>query len=675
MSSPLRFALVLVACLLVARFAHAAPAVPVSQDIAVELDPAARSLHGEAEITVRGSGGFDLLLEDGFTVETATLDGRPLTVRPRREGGLLRWPIPSGDEIRSLRLVWHGTLEPLARGMEHRDTLGQRRLTADPEGSFLPAGGAWYPLVVRAGELLLHDYRVTLTLPAGQRGLVAGTRVAETEAGGRITARFEFPHPSEGVDLIAGPYRVDEITARSADGRELALRTYFHPELAPLAADYLASVRDYLALYEDWIGSYPFSSFSVVSSPTPTGFGMPSLTYLGVEVLKLPFIRTTSLGHEVLHNWWGNGVYPDYGSGNWSEGLTTFMADYAYAERESADKARAMRLGWLRDLSGIPPGADRPLTAFTSRSHGISQAVGYSKTAMLFLMLRERLGTETFDRGVRRLWRDRQFRLTGWDELRAAFEAEAKEDLGSFFTQWLTRAGLPELTLEAARATPEGVAVTLAQGSPAYELDVPLQLGGPGGTTNRRVRLDQPRQTFVLPADGPAHTVTLDPDSRLLRRLGRDEAPPILRELQLDRASALLVVGEAGYTEPAEKLAARLLDHVPAAQPADTMPSDTPLLVIGAQAEIAGWLARHGLPPAPPEVAGRGDVRMWTLRLASGAPVALVAADSPAALAAAIRPLPHYRQQSWLVLEAGKARDRGVWPAKAPSIPVARSPG
>jgi aminopeptidase N len=88
------------------------------------------------------------------------------------------------------------------------------------------------------------------------------------------------------------------------------------------------------------IGAYPFSGFSVVASPLPTGFGMPTLTYLGAEVLKLPFIRATSLGHEILHNWWGNGVLVDYASGNWAEGLTTFMADYAYKERIGRRRAR-----------------------------------------------------------------------------------------------------------------------------------------------------------------------------------------------------------------------------------------------------------------------------------------------------------------------------------------------
>ena len=142
----------------------------------------------------------------------------------------------------------------------------------------------------------------------------------------------------------------------------MRLRTYFFRDLdatAGLADGYLEDTRRYLERYGDEIGAYPYTEFSVVASPLPTGFGMPTLTYLGADVLRLPFIRATSLGHEVLHNWWGNGVYVDYAQGNWSEGLTTFMADYAYKERESAEAAREMRQGWLRDFAAVPAGSHR----------------------------------------------------------------------------------------------------------------------------------------------------------------------------------------------------------------------------------------------------------------------------------------------------------------------------
>ncbi|WP_332672116.1 M1 family metallopeptidase [Aromatoleum sp.] len=653
----------------------AAATATASYRLNVRLDPATRELAGEAEITVSDGAPFDLLLNRRFGVDMLAVDGKPVVVRLQRNGELNRIALPPGPRRKTVKLAWRGPLAPLA-ALEHRDTLRAHEPTADALGSFLPSAGVWYPAASRRGQRLLHSYNLRLDLPPGQRGLVAGHRGTEATRGSRTVAEFAFPHPSEGIDLIAGPYRVAERTARSIDGRPIMLRTYFHAELDPLAPGYLDAVADYLALYERWIGPYPFTTFSVVSSPTPTGFGMPTLTYLGIEVLKLPFIKSTSLGHEVLHNWWGNGVYPDYEAGNWSEGLTTFMADYHYAERESSDKAHAMRLAWLRELSGIPPGADRPLAAFTARTHGVDQAIGYGKAAMLFLMLRDRIGEPAFDRGIRRFWQAQRFRNADWDDLRVAFETESGQQLDRFFEQWLARAGLAEVALVESRRCENRVAVTLRQGEQPYAIEVPLAIGTTGGEAVRRVRLDRSEQRFELElaAADPATRVTLDPDNRLLRRLHGSEAPPILRELQFDARSGLVALGDDAFATAAGGLAARMLDHSPQAVPPGSAPGEHPLLVIGEARAVSAWLARHGLPPAPPEVAGRGAVRVWTQRLPSGAPLAVVAADSAPELVAASRPLPHYRQQSWLVLQNGRALARGVWPAEASSIPVTHCP-
>ena len=85
-------------------------------------------------------------------------------------------------------------------------------------------------------------------------------------------------------------------------------------------------------MYNELLGDYPFEKFAVVDNFFASGYGMPSYTLLGSQVLRLPFIIYTSLGHEVCHNYWGNSVYVDYGSGNWCEGLTTYCADYLYKD-------------------------------------------------------------------------------------------------------------------------------------------------------------------------------------------------------------------------------------------------------------------------------------------------------------------------------------------------------
>ena len=634
-------------------------------DIALRLDPYQRTLAAEAQVRVADTGAVTLLLNPRLRIEHATLEAHPLPQTTPAPGAPIRLMIPPGPAGRALMLRWHGPLASAPAGLRHEDTLGRSVPTADAHGSFLPASSLWYPLPLRANTPIPHSYTMRIATPAGQLGMSAGQPGEITRNGDEHHIEYRFPYPARGIDLIAGPYHVAERHTTSLDGRTLTLRTLFHDELVPLATDYLAAVAHHLARYEALIGPYPYDSFTVVSSPTPTGFGMPTMTYLGIQVLRLPFIRDTSLAHEVLHNWWGNGVFPDYAHGNWSEGLTTFMADYAHAEQHGEARALEMRLNWLRELSGIPPEADRPLAEFTARHHGVSQAVGYNKAAMLFVMLRERIGPDAFYAGLRSFWETHRFATAGWQDLRRAFETSAGEPLESFFDAWLSRRGLPELHLQAG----PGATLHIVQTGEPWPLDLPLRIDTPNGAKARVVRLQGSLTVVDLSAHAAPRHVSLDPNHLTLRRLDRFEAPPILRELQFAGAPQLAIIAPGAMHGDADTLASRLLDHRPHPLAANQAPDPAqPLLVIGAQAEITDWLSRHGLPDTPEELIGQGDTRMWTARLASGAPLAVIAADTPAALALALRPLPHYRQQSWLILDQGRAQARGTWPAIVPSI-------
>jgi aminopeptidase N len=392
---------------------------------------------------------------------------------------------------------------------------------------------------------------------------------------------------------------------------------------------------------------------------------MPTLTYLGIEVLRLPFIRATSLGHEVLHNWWGNGVYPDYARGNWSEGLTTFMADYAYREREGPQAAAAARLAWLRDYAAMPPGDDAPLSRFTSRTHGASQIVGYNKSAMLFFMLRDRIGEAAFDRGLRAFWNAQRFRIASWDDLRGAFEHASGENLAAFFEQWLQRTGAPNLRIADAGAEPLAggwrLSVTLTQGAPAYALSVPLAVRTAGGEITHRIGLTRERETLVLELPAKPLQITLDPELRLLRKLAASEAPPILRDAMLAGNPMLITVTASTAVEAAAReLAASLLERAPAERK-----SASTQFVVGLHADIDAWLSREGMASRPAMLAAtRGSAQVWTARAGDGHIVVLVSAQDAPSLTALTRPLPHYGQQSYLVFQGARMIERGAWPAQ-----------
>src|SRR5690242_12602248 len=531
----------------------------VRYDITVRIDPATRKLEGRTVITANTSEELTLMLGRRFEVMRARVDDS--SMGPAATSGNLRgWRILGEQQTpRRIEMHWRGELAALDTSLDHAQTLGRNEPASGESGAFLPDSSGWYPFI--AGKLA--SYQVIIELPAGQRGIVAGRLVEESDSGEGYRARFEFSAPTGGIDLMAGPYVVESRTMRGAEGKPIELRTYFHRQIADLAPAYLDSVKGYIDLYESWIGAYPFTEFSVVSSPTPTGFGMPTLTYLGIEVLRLPFIRATSLGHEVLHNWWGNGVYPDYAHGNWSEGLTTFMADYTYKERESLEAAREMRLGWLRDFAALAPGQDAPLTTFTSRTHGATQIVGYNKAAMVFLMLRDLLGRDTFNRALHTFWRDQRFHIASWADLERAFESASGRDLHAFFGQWLSRAGAPALVLAEAKHAKSSsgnvITVVLEQGTPEYRLRVPIAIRTERGEELRTLDLDSTRQAFTLETHDKPLEVVLDPDLRLFRRLKPEEAPPILRQVMVDRTTMTVLLPESGEARTAaETLAAKL---------------------------------------------------------------------------------------------------------------------
>ena len=651
---------------------HAASPLKIHYDISVKIDPATRQLEGSSVITADKDGDYRLLLNGRFKVKRILLNGKPLTGRWTSSTGLQGWRIPeTAGGTRRISVEWSGKLAPLDTTLDHRRVLSAAEPVTGEEGTFLPDASAWYPRI--AG--VLASYELSLELPVGQRGLVPGRMVEEYHSAHGYRARFDFRFPAEGIVLIAGPYRIDEIFVRHLGGKRIRVRTYFHPQIAELAPSYLEAVKGYLELYEHWIGDYPFNEFSVVSSPTPTGFGMPTLTYLGINVLRLPFIRSTSLGHEVLHNWWGNGVYPDYSSGNWSEGLTTFMADYAYKERESAEAARQMRLGWLRDFAAVPRGRDEPLVRFTSRTHGTEQIVGYDKAAMVFFMLRDLIGREAFDRGIRRFWEKEQFRIASWDDLRHAFEYASGRDLKPFFDQWLERSGAPIVRIVSAKSERSGdgyqLTVFLSQHSPAYSLHLPLAVHTDKGVETRVVDLDLAQQAFPLHVSGRPREVALDPQLHVFRRLARNEAPPILRQIMIDPSTVTVVLPKEGEARhAAEVLAERMQDHPLRPFPPTRFLRRAPALIIGLERDVDVWLKAQSLPDRPERVEGKGTAQAWTVSREHGAPIAIVSAKDAAALAALARPLPHYGRQSYVIFEGPKAIDRGAWPARVQVVPV-----
>ncbi len=642
----------------------AAPGPTPEHRVTVRLEPADRRIEVTDRLRVTGRGDVVFRLSPAFAATGLGVDGRDAPVR--RSGDA--WTVALGAAgTHDLEFRYRATLPAMPESAH-----GPVFVTpmAGAEGVFVPESVNWLPRLDDAP----FAYRVDLDVPAGHKALVPGRLVAEEEAQGRYRAAFVSETPTEALALFAGPYTVA--------GRrlgEVALRAYFHPEIADLADGYLDDAARYIDRYSRWIGEYPYSAFDIVSSPLPVGYGYPNLTYLGTRVLKLPFIRRTSLGHEVLHNWWGNGVGVDAASGNWCEGLTTYMADYTYALERGPAEAVEMRLGWLRDYAALPPDRDRPAVAFVGKSHAADQVIGYHKIAFFFHMLRNDIGSAAFDAAIRAFWRDHKRRTAAWSDLRRAFEAASGRDLQTFFRQWLERSGAPKLTLGPVTVEKAGkgfrTAFSLFQEAPVYALKVPMELATADGLTWFHAAIAGRRADISIESEHRPLTLAVDPEFDLFRRLAAAEAPPILRDVTYDAGAAVVVAAAAdGARKAALELARALLGSAPRLVESPAAAGSAPLLIVGVDAEVAAALADASLPPVPPMLAGRGTARVWAARAGDRA-LAVVMASSPAALAALARRLPHYGRQGYLVFDGAEVVERGGWPAAGGPLRVRLDPG
>ena len=393
----------------------------LSHDIELSVDIEAREIQGTDKITLkkeaRELGQLNLYLRDGSKVTSVTHNGTELHFSTGRF--IQGWPrmvtvtMPAEydgpEEVApELKIKFSGHFDSiekakgnLQRGVAHLDdgVIG-------PAGVFLPSASYWYPREIN--EFTVFNAR--FVLPGGFTSVAEGNWIKHSTSKGKSVDLWRTSLPLDGLTLVSARFKVTEDIYNG-----ITLYTFLLDHDRELSRLYLYKTKGYLDLYSGMLGPYPFKKFAVVESFLPTGYGMPSFTFLGSMVLRLPFIPDTSLGHEVAHNWFGNSVFTDNTHGNWAEALTTFVADYLYEKKK--DKALDFRLDKLRGYKSFAGKSTLALKDFNDTAGAESRAVGYSKGVMVFNMLNETLGEEVFGAGLKRFYSEMAFKSASWKDL------------------------------------------------------------------------------------------------------------------------------------------------------------------------------------------------------------------------------------------------------------------
>ena len=693
-ASPLpRLALI---CLLVLAVMHSIAGVVTAtdstavHDLTIRLVPEKSELEGLDQIRIQrpGNGPVHLVLSPHARIQAVRIDGHDhpysfnrgrLTVNPDHSQSTLNVDLSLQY---TCRFDDPAPVRPVNTDNPGYGVSG----TISASGTFLLSGAGWYPRVADARQSFL----LTVDGPDETVAITAGRRLSIDRQGARTVSRWQIDNPLEGLSLSAGPYVVEK---RTLNG--LTATTYFFPANQVLAPRYLEASLRHLKRYNDLFGAYPFDEFAVAENFFPTGYGFPGYTLMGGRVLRLPFIPETSLPHEIVHSWWGNGVLVDVASGNWCEGLASYTADYLIKEQTSSRAATDYRRQALRNYATlVSPTTDFPLSRFRSRTDPATKAVGYDKSAMVFHMLRKEVGEAAFWAALRDLYGQFRFKHASWKNLQERFEKQTGRSLDSFFRQWVYRQGAPQIKLENVRLVKgsQGYRTVgrLVQDTPLYDITLELALDTDEGPVGQSIRLSERLTEFEITSPTRPRSLTADPDHHLFRRLSPEEMPPTVNTMRGSTSVVMVIADRLGQRGDAIALhfsESMGLDNVRMVHEADFIAAQAEavnLLFIGLpdQPEALGLFPRDlALAPKTFDAGGQhfdglGDVLFAVARHPEhpGKNVALLHTLSAEAADQAALKIPHYGRYSYLAFSDGQNRIKGTWEVNASPVMVRWNP-
>ncbi|HKZ56724.1 MAG TPA: M20/M25/M40 family metallo-hydrolase, partial [Thermodesulfovibrionales bacterium] len=663
------------------------PSKIIHHDLKVVLYPENHHISAQDTITFPEShlGEFQFLLHRGLNPFSPTSGVKIIGEKEQSEDVLFElFRVKLPPDLKTFVIKYNGNIyhpiEPYgkeqARGFKNTPGI------ISNEGVYLSGSSFWYPQFDEG----MVTFNLEVELPSRWDAISQGERSFHEKEKDKTIVRWKSPEPQDEIFLVAGQFveytKTGQVTAM------VFLRT---PD-KELSDKYLDATQRYISMYENLIGHYPYKKFALIENFWETGFGMPSFTLLGPKIIRFPFIINISYPHEILHNWWGNSVFPDPNSGNWSEGLTAYLSDHLIKEQQgNAKEYRQETLQKYADY--VLGGRDFPLNEFRFRHSSPSEAIGYGKSLMFFHMLRQELGDKTFIAGLQDFYKGNKFNFASFNNLQRSFEKVSGKDLKIEFNQWIKHSGAPKLKLSNVKVKKEREEYVLTalveqvQAEEAYHLKVPVavRMEGQNKAYQTVAVMNKKRLELTIRLHSQPLRLDIDPDFDVFRRLDRNEIPPALSQALGAKKMIILLPSSANerllksYQEFAKVLSDSGPDTVEIKfdKEIQKLPSDYSVTILGWENHFAkealSALSEYEAAIDESQII-IGNTRtqrekhsvVFTGWNPSNKDMAfiLIATDIPEALLGLGRKLPHYHKYSYLVFEGDEPENvvKGRWP-------------
>ncbi|HEV7775551.1 MAG TPA: M1 family metallopeptidase [Luteibacter sp.] len=500
-------------------------------DLTIRVDPASRSIQGDASLTFLARSALSRIVLDldrNLPIDSVAVDGTILAPHDysNPDGRLfvrLPKPLAAGDRT-TMRVVYHGMPHVAVRAPWDGGFIWSRTPDGQPwVGTAVEGEGCdlfWPCIDHPMGKPLLVDEHITVPAPLVAAG--NGIAMGMDEANGWRTYHWRSKNPSTyGIALNVAPYHVLSANYASRYGNTIPLRFWYVSD-EKRARALFAEFPTMLDFLESTIGPYPFGDEKMGVAETPyKGMEHQTINAYGNQYAKTSYGYDDLLQHELSHEWFGNQVT----NANWDdmwlhEGFASYMQplymEYLHGEQAYFASLMGMR-SLIQDKYPVVSGQPKREEDIYEPARGGAGSDIYNKGALVLHTLRGYIGDDAFFRSTKRLVygtdqpRPGQFqpRYGTTKEFIDIVDQVTGKDMHWFFDVYLYQAALPELQAE--RQGDQLLLNWKVQDGKPFPMPVEVRVGSSIVT----VPMSDGHGRIPIPA---LATYTLDPRSKILRR-------------------------------------------------------------------------------------------------------------------------------------------------------------
>ncbi|MCI6475184.1 MAG: hypothetical protein MSA07_05730 [Mucispirillum sp.] len=350
-----------------------------------------------------------------------------------------------------------------------------------------------------------------ITLPENFNGLASQF---VTFSKNKNTILFTYNSLPKNIYLAASnKYIIKKITQKHID-----IYTLLFQEHENLSYKLLQKAAYYIEMYETLFSSnFPYHNFIVAEDINPYGHALASMAVFGTSIIDKDFITERSLGHEVLHQWFGAAIECNMTDGNFLEAVTTYFADYFY-EKENRIQYRK---DILEKYSAYAEDKSFPLKDFIYNAGKKEQAVGYGKGLMVLHMAKIKAGDDAFMAGIRNFIKDKMYSSASWKDLLAYLGMSS-----DFYNFWINNKNNVSIIINNASFQNNTLTFNLIRNGGEDKMDIPFTHISKNHTVTGKFQTIKGNNNIVYNLKSDNDTFIIDDRYDLMRNLYHHEKTP-----------------------------------------------------------------------------------------------------------------------------------------------------